>query len=587
MTMGSDDDIDSSVAKGKENNAARSALHRAMKDFKDSSSSQTLKERRRQHHQKMKPFINVQREKIGSVEKVDKVEKRQEQGDNNHLVRMAELDCKAYGGPSSDAAQEIVYWQDIPSDSLYVSPFSRTNRQNKAQREYLTFEPDGGGWNNIRMAMESTIGLSIAMGRTLVMPPQKKMYLLGKNNKGQQHHFSFVDFFPIAEIVEDNQAFEVVSMKEYLEEEGMKGKLINQETGKSEFPPGNRTDWDGIDQADYDLLRGYLRNVSNTLRWNPTECLSAFPSSGKHQDVEILQGLVLELQSETKKKSDGTSLFEVDNPDPIERLKDNLAGRKQLCVYDENIQKEKVVHFQCNHKKHLRLLVHFYAFLFFEDWREDLWMKRFVRDHLHYRDEIQCAAARIVDKIRQHVNNKTNTQTNEFDTFHIRRGDFQYKETRVDIQTIIKNTEAELTPGSTVFIATDERDKNFFKPMGEIYDLLFLDDFKNELEGVNSNYYGMIDQIVASRGRIFFGCWFSTFTGYINRIRGYHSVKDKAPGYKNGELPKTFYYATKSRKNAMHKYAPFNGGFFQREYPTSWRDIDKGIQEVTNIVRHN
>ena len=101
-------------------------------------------------------------------------------------------------------------------------------------------------------------------------------------------------------------------------------------------------------------------------------CLSAFPSSGKHQDVEILQGLVLELQSETKNKSDGTSLFEVDNPDPIERLKDNLAGRKQLCVYDENIQKEKVVHFQCNHKKHLRLLVHFYAFLFFEDWRECL-----------------------------------------------------------------------------------------------------------------------------------------------------------------------------------------------------------------------
>lgn len=236
------------------------------------------------------------------------------------------------------------------------------------------------------------------------------------------------------------------------------------------------------------MLRGYLRNVSNTLRWQPANCLSAFPSSGKHQDVEILQGLVQELQSKTNKKSDGTNLFKVNNPDPIERLKDNLAGRKQLCVYDENIQKEKVVHFQCNHKEKLRLLVHFYAFLFFEDWREDLWMKRFVRDHLHYRDEIQCAAARIVDKIRQHVNKRTKTQTNEFDTFHIRRGDFQFKETRVDIQTIIKNTQAELTPGSTIFIATDERDKNFFKPMGEIYDLLFLDDFKDELEGVNCKY---------------------------------------------------------------------------------------------------
>jgi hypothetical protein len=92
----------------------------------------------------------------------------------------------------------------------------------------------------------------------------------------------------------------------------------------------------------------------------------------------------------------------------------------------------------------------------------------------------------------------------------------------------------------------------------------------------------MIDQLVASRGKIFFGCFFSTFTGYINRIRyvqridsvidmyksalsdlscvsiccirsGYHSVKDKLPGYKSGELPTTYYYATIDKKFEMHK----------------------------------
>ena len=131
-----------------------------------------------------------------------------------------------------------------------------------------------------------------------------------------------------------------------------------------------------------------------------------------------------------------------------------------------------------------------------------------------------------------------------------------------------------------------------------------MDDFKTELQGVNTNYYGMIDQLVASRGRIFFGCFFSTFTGnhscaelsvqahisvhsfffklllftgYINRIRGYHSVNDKAPGYEQGELPTTYYYATLDRKSAMHKYTPLQGGFFSREYPTSWRDINQGI----------
>ena len=100
------------------------------------------------------------------------------------------------------------------------------------------------------------------------------------------------------------------------------------------------------------------------------------------------------------------------------------------------------------------------------------------------------------------------------------------------------------------------------------------------------NYYGMIDQLVASRGRIFFGCYFSTFTGYIMRIRGCHSVKDKAPGYKHGELPTTYYYVTKEHKTEMHKYAPPRGGFFSREYPTSWRDIDKGIEELAAIPRH-
>lgn len=61
------------------------------------------------------------------------------------------------------------------------------------------------------------------------------------------------------------------------------------------------------------------------------------------------------------------------------------------------------------------------------------------------------------------------------------------------------------------------------------------------------------------------------------RIRGYHSVKDKAPGYEDGILPTSYYYATKEKKLIMHTYSALKGGFFNREYPTSWRDINKGI----------
>lgn len=565
--------------------ATRVALHRAMKNFRETKSS---KERKR--NQLMKPFMNLKNEKIGAKKvglgideiKIGARSPKTRGEDNSHLMKMSKLDCKAYGGPSSENAQEMVYWRDIPTDSSYAPPFYQINREKGKTKKYMTFEPDGGGWNNIRMAMESTIALAIAMGRTLVMPPQKKMYLLGQNHGKQRHHFSFVDFFPVAEMAEDNKAFEVVSMKEYLEKEAMEGKLVNQITGKVEFPPGNRTDWDGIDQADYDVLRGYLRNVSHTLRWNPSKCLPAFPSSGNHKDVEILQ----ELANKAKKQSQHVEiekLFRVDDPNPIFRLEDTLAGRNNLCVYDEDNQNEQVVHFQMNHKEHLRLLVHFYGFLFFEDWREDLWMKRFVRDHLHYTDEIQCAAGRIVEKVRMHVAKRTNGTSTDFDTFHVRRGDFQFKTTRIEIDEIIENTKEYLTPGSTIFIATDERKKDFFEPMKKTYDILFLDDFKKELKGVNTNYYGMIDQLVASRGRLFFGCWFSTFTGYIMRMRGYHSVKDNAIGSDHGLLPTTYYYVTNDKRKEMHEYASVRGGFFSREFPTSWRDIDKGIKELASI----
>lgn len=77
-------------------------------------------------------------------------------GNKNHVNvhKIANLNCDAYGGPSQELAQEMVYWEDILQDAEYVSPFHRTNRdKTMTMTQFLTFEPDHGGWNNIRMAM--------------------------------------------------------------------------------------------------------------------------------------------------------------------------------------------------------------------------------------------------------------------------------------------------------------------------------------------------------------------------------------------------------------------------------------------------
>jgi hypothetical protein len=79
-------------------------------------------------------------------------------------LRLAGLSCAHFDGPSPEIAQEMVYWQDIASDKKYKSPFLEPN-----VTRYMTFEPDTGGFNNLRMALETVLAIAHATGRTLVL----------------------------------------------------------------------------------------------------------------------------------------------------------------------------------------------------------------------------------------------------------------------------------------------------------------------------------------------------------------------------------------------------------------------------------
>lgn len=66
--------------------------------------------------------------------------------------------------------------------------------------KYLSFEYDNGGWNNVRMSLECLLVVAHAMGRTLVIPPQQHLYLLGQSHKDKHDNtahdeMGFEDFF--------------------------------------------------------------------------------------------------------------------------------------------------------------------------------------------------------------------------------------------------------------------------------------------------------------------------------------------------------------------------------------------------------
>jgi hypothetical protein len=288
--------------------------------------------------------------------------------DNTKLV--AGLSC-----PSTDTslavnnANDMVYWQNVPSDTTWHSPLYKPN-------QYVTFEPDEGGWNNIRMSMETCVMIALATGRTLVMPPPQGLYLLDHADK----EFGFGDFFHFDRILHEyKDTLRIISFQEFLVEVAMTGQLRSTKSGETGFPPENRTDWRG--GKNWHSARGgqgktlwpWVREHTAPLEWNNQQCVAAFPSERGPAGVERMHELLKQVPIRDKQQfpnkpqhalwsarveSYSGNPTPVDAP-PLERLREMLANRQEFCIYDERLQNELVVHIKGEESSGHRMLVRF------------------------------------------------------------------------------------------------------------------------------------------------------------------------------------------------------------------------------------
>ena len=209
------------------------------------------------------------------------------------------------------------------------------------------------------------------MGRTLVLPPDQRMYLLSRSDQKQRNKFSFHHFFHMESIANEHPGLDIITMQEFLETVAMKGLLIDETTHQPTFPPNNRTKWDGGSGDEIQQLNDWLRTTAQVMtKWDPEKCLAVFPKSTDPQDILDL----LQIKQDVE-KAGGFPTFEayVGKPHPVnatpkERMMENWAQREELCVYDEDLQSKFLVHFPMEHggEYQSRMLVHFYAFLFFQ-----------------------------------------------------------------------------------------------------------------------------------------------------------------------------------------------------------------------------
>jgi GDP-fucose protein O-fucosyltransferase len=440
---------------------------------------------------------------------------------------------------------KIVYWSSPQGDrdQAFKSPFAPPVTEPKKEY-YITFQPDRGGWNNIRMSLEILFVMAAATGRTLVLPPKIPLYLLGHGKEGAR---SFGNFYPL-----DNPALldkvKIISMKEFVQRESHRWTGLSDVERKKMLEVSEvclRAE--GSDQS-CEVLNKQLRNRGYQPKIHPQENCWIF-------DVDVLNA-----DGNSGKLSDEVQL-EVDQ---------FCGGHRTPVFYDKALQTTPWIHWDAGcdtvgnkDQEHcFRLLQHFYTFIYFTDPMIDNHFKRFVRDFLHYNDDVYCAAAKVIHAVQ----GEADELLVPWSTWHVRRGDLQYKKVKISAEEWYENTKEVWQPGEMLYIATDERDKSFFDPIkAKGHPVRFLDDYW-EVGGIgklDTTYIGMVDTIIASHGRAFAGTWFSTFTGYINRLRGYL-----------GKSMKDSWYSFLPRKEAMREFTFPDGNYPAREWQIGWLGID-------------
>ena len=231
----------------------------------------------------------------------------------------------------------------------------------------MTFEPDNGGWNNIRMAFETVAVFAHATGRTLVMPPAQRLYLLKVQHEGNRRAHHGVDAFLNFDAL--GKVLRVVDTPTFLREAAGLFDLSRETNAATASvdalaATARRAGDDGDTRARRDLREWERRAATSTPRWAPMREAVLFGSCAA--------------------------------PDPPWRTLDAATfatEKRRLRPLDAKAAGAAWVHFEANASFGYRVFTHWYTFFLFDDGPTDAYYKRFARDATRYRDDIVCARA--------------------------------------------------------------------------------------------------------------------------------------------------------------------------------------------------
>lgn len=353
---------------------------------------------------------------------------------SNHIEGRGSGSARGIVKCDAEISSLVSYWDDPLSDAdrTFRSPFlespltTAADKRNTKTKRYLSFEPDLGGWNNIRMEFEIMFVFAAATGRTLILPPDTPFYLLQKDSKVKHRGFRhfFHDFDDVVDVMttEEFYKLEVLGNNSYSlpSDKDVLSKLVSS-LSKCNFRKKSETSCGAVFE--------HLSEIANFVPdWH-----------GEHHCLIM----------------DDINWFRDTRTDMTEELQ-RFCGTREPAFYNTTIHDAPLLHFRtgANHKE-TRLLSQFYSFIHFTNPHVGNFYKRLVRNRCRYSDEIFCSSGKIIQALSDgNAEANGNHTLSSYSSMHIRRGDFQWKKMRITADEWYENTKDIFRPGETIYIAT-------------------------------------------------------------------------------------------------------------------------------------
>lgn len=172
--------------------------------------------------------------------------------------------------------------QDVYDRLQYWSPKSVQKLPNPGH-QYLTFQPDSGGLNNIRIAFEVVIVYAWMTRRTLVLPPVQPMYLLdfGKITRGapSSQDPGRTDLGEIFDLEAISAAVPLITTEEFIAESAERFEI------PAKF---RRPGWSSEKRQIEEWFTWLLsRDAVSKMPWGPITNMVAFPDEQAVVKAEI------------------------------------------------------------------------------------------------------------------------------------------------------------------------------------------------------------------------------------------------------------------------------------------------------------